>query len=244
MKKITCLLIAFFVLLGVAFSIEKEMDNFTKSVKVPMVSNLETISYPQIDLLLQEKGASIAIDVVNWEKFPYCPKVNARIARSNSHLFISFTVTEKSIRAIGINNNDPVHKDSCVEFFIQIPGQNGYYNFETNCIGTLHAAHRSSINDRTGFSKDTMDRIIRYTSLKKEAFDLKESSEGFSYNVVIGIPFDVIGLDGNNLPEMIKGNFYKCGDNLSEPHYISWNPIKTERPNFHRPDYFGNIYFK
>jgi hypothetical protein len=36
-------------------------------------------------------------------------------------------------------------------------------------------------------------------------------------------------------------NFYKCGDELSVPHYISWAPIEAEKPNFHRPDCFGKM---
>jgi len=42
----------------------------------------------------------------------------------------------------------------------------------------------------------------------------------------------------------VKANFYKCGDNMKTPHYLSWNPIGTERPNFHTPDYFGTIVFE
>lgn len=41
-----------------------------------------------------------------------------------------------------------------------------------------------------------------------------------------------------------KANFYKCGDNTSKPHYLSWNPIGTESPDFHRPDFFGNLIFE
>ncbi|MDE5921249.1 MAG: hypothetical protein K2G82_06535, partial [Paramuribaculum sp.] len=27
----------------------------------------------------------------------------------------------------------------------------------------------------------------------------------------------------------------------SEPHYLSWAPITTPQPDFHRPEFFGNI---
>jgi hypothetical protein len=40
------------------------------------------------------------------------------------------------------------------------------------------------------------------------------------------------------------GNVYKCGDNLPVPHFISWNPITTENPDFHRPDFFGQMKFE
>jgi hypothetical protein len=28
------------------------------------------------------------------------------------------------------------------------------------------------------------------------------------------------------------------------PHYVTWNPIKTEKPDFHQPSYFGLLKFK
>ena len=35
----------------------------------------------------------------------------------------------------------------------------------------------------------------------------------------------------------------KCGDDLTVPHFLSWNPIKTEKPDFHRPEFFGTVKF-
>ena len=43
--------------------------------------------------------------------------------------------------------------------------------------------------------------------------------------------------------DVLKANFYKCGDKLSVPHYLSWNPVTTEKPDFHRPEYFGLLEF-
>ena len=39
-------------------------------------------------------------------------------------------------------------------------------------------------------------------------------------------------------------NFYKCGDKQVEPHYLSWNPVLTDNPDFHRPEYFGKVIFE
>ena len=38
-----------------------------------------------------------------------------------------------------------------------------------------------------------------------------------------------------------KGNFYKCGDETDYPHFGMWNPVGTEKPDFHRPEYFGEL---
>ena len=63
----------------------------------------------------------------------------------------------------------------------------------------------------------------------------------FAWNLTVAIPFDLIGLDGDNLPDHIMGNFYKCGAKTSLPHYLSWNPIATDTPDFHRPEFFGRL---
>jgi len=35
----------------------------------------------------------------------------------------------------------------------------------------------------------------------------------------------------------------KISDELPISHYLSWNPIHTGTPDFHRPEFFGGIRF-
>ena len=39
------------------------------------------------------------------------------------------------------------------------------------------------------------------------------------------------------------GNFFKCGDLTEQAHYLSWNPVTSEQPDFHRPQDFGLLRF-
>ncbi len=39
----------------------------------------------------------------------------------------------------------------------------------------------------------------------------------------------------------MRGNFYKCGDNTRFEHYGMWNPVKSDHPDFHRPESFGKL---
>ncbi len=41
----------------------------------------------------------------------------------------------------------------------------------------------------------------------------------------------------------VRMNLYKCGDNLSKPHFLSWQPIDMPQPNFHVPQFFGEAEF-
>jgi len=40
-----------------------------------------------------------------------------------------------------------------------------------------------------------------------------------------------------------KVNLYKCGDKLSQPHFLSWKPIAAPKPDFHLPEFFEQIKF-
>lgn len=145
------------------------------------------------------------------------------------------------MRAVNYKDNDPVWQDSCVEFFVQVPGEKEYYNFEFNCIGTALGGKRENRNAAVHLSPECLKSIKRYASAGNKPFQEMEGL--FAWNLLVAIPFELIGLDGNNLPEKLYANFYKCADGTSLPHYLSWSPIETEKPDFHRPDFFGEIYF-
>ena len=38
-----------------------------------------------------------------------------------------------------------------------------------------------------------------------------------------------------------RGNCYKCGDRTEHPHYLAWNPVNTLSPDFHRPEFLGEM---
>ena len=39
----------------------------------------------------------------------------------------------------------------------------------------------------------------------------------------------------------IKTNFYKCGEKTEYIHFALWNGPFTEKPDFHRPEFFKEI---
>ena len=41
--------------------------------------------------------------------------------------------------------------------------------------------------------------------------------------------------------DLLRGNFYKCGDRTEHPHYASFTKIDTPRPCFMDPDYFADM---
>lgn len=38
-----------------------------------------------------------------------------------------------------------------------------------------------------------------------------------------------------------RANCYKCGDKTAHPHFLAWNEVETPTPDFHRPEFFGEM---
>jgi hypothetical protein len=213
------------------------------SINIPYFDNLNGKDAYSASLFLDNIDIFYKIEQVNWpEKFLYCPQTSFIIARSEDTLFLKFIVEEKNLRALYLNDHDPVWEDSCVEFFFQKANDDTYMNFEFNCIGTCLAASRKGRSvDVLPLPESQMKKIERYSTLERKIYNLNDALT--HWELTVKIPFTVLGIDPEKLPDYLKGNFYKCGDGTLTPHYISWNSIFTENPDFHCPEYFGKLNF-
>ena len=206
-------------------------------VEARFMRNIERLTDAEIMPVMRDWLVSCPIACVDWPEYPYAPKVSFRVAHSDECLAVMFEVEEEHVRAVTTEDNGPVWEDSCVEFFVADPVGGGYFNFEINCIGTALAAHRYSRNDARHFDEARMSRIRRITSLPHASIDVR--GEGQRWWLVEVIPFELLGL--GEAPRRLKANFYKCGDKCARPHFLSWAPVRTPQPDFHRPEFFGEI---
>lgn len=181
------------------------------------------------------------ISYVPWELYAYKPIVDFAIAYTDYALLLKFFVSENDLRAIYAKSNEPVYKDSCVELFISFEDNMGYYNFEFNCAGTCLLGFGKGRNERLQLSDELINRI-RYQSLLKPSV---HPEANISWELTLEIPFDVFHYHQikNLKKKRARANVYKCGDDLPKPHFLAWNEIKTEEPDFHRPEYFGLFEF-
>nr|WP_239058207.1 carbohydrate-binding family 9-like protein [Bacteroides sp. 214] len=221
-----------------------ENANDMKKMIVKKVS-VNTVKPEELSSLMdREQIETHAINTVNWKQFSYCPVVNFRIAYTDSAILLNYKVTENSVRARYGEYNGKVWTDSCVEFFVVPGGDDVYYNLECNCIGTLLLGGGAGRSNRQRATSETLDTIGRWSSLGSETFE--ERVEETSWEVSLVIPFSAFFMHKltSLAGQTIRANFYKCGDELVTPHYLSWNPILLEKPNFHRPDFFGTLLFE
>lgn len=216
----------------------------SKTVNIIYLPELEKLdSQDEIINLLVEKAESNPIDEVNWaEKYPYRPLTTFAAAHTDSKLYIDFFVRCNFLRAENYVDQSPVSEDSCVEFFVEPTGELPYWNFEFNCIGTANASHRTERKAPTRLTADELARIERYPSCGRRPF--RELEGLFVWNLLVVIPLDLMGVKYEGKPIEMRGNFYKCASAAGQPHFLSWNPIKTDEPDFHRPEFFGKIILK
>ncbi|MFI3295503.1 MAG: carbohydrate-binding family 9-like protein [Rikenellaceae bacterium] len=184
------------------------------------------------------------IDNNNWAAdFPYAPKVDFTIHHDSEKLYLHFDVEEQYTKAEVDCNNGEVWTDSCVEFFISFDDR-GYYNFEMTCIGQMLLAFRKTKPEPTYASDEVMASVKRVSTLGSECFAERVGDNKWSMDVEIprtaffAHQFETLsGIEAT-------ANVYKCGDNLSKPHFLSWNKIDTPTPNFHVPEFFAGVKFE
>ena len=215
-----------------------------KNLTVTKIDTTTSLSIKEAALLLERNTETEAIDILNWKNaFPYRPDIKFRIAHTGNEIWLKFYVQEKNILALETEINGDVYKDSTVEFFISIDGKN-YYNFEFNCIGTPHVGYGPGRGNRTPILPEMVNQIDIESSLGNQPF--AEKSGDFSWEMMICIPIQCFAFDKVQSLNGLKAtaNFYKCGDETSDPHFVTWNAIDTENPDYHRPEFFGKISFE
>lgn len=180
----------------------------------------------------------------NWpELFPYAPEAGFQVAHNGEYLFIHFVVNEKYTMSRITEDNGEVWTDSCVEFFLALD-DSGYYNFEFTPIGKMLLAFRKERPAATPATTGILNSIRRFPSLGNVHFGEKQL--GHPWELTVGIP--ATALFKHNLKSWqgveARVNVYKCGDKLTLPHYLSWSPVDTPRPDFHVARCFRNAYFE
>jgi hypothetical protein len=211
-----------------------------KHLSVPYLGLEDTTAIADISRKLDHVRQEI-IDHAPWNAFPYKPQASFAMAYGDSSVYLKFFVEEKHVRAVYSEPNQPVYKDSCVEFFVSFADEPEYYNFEFNCAGTCLLSFGEQRNNRKMTTADLIKSIAFQSSIKPTT--KKDTNIGWELTLVI--PFDAFQYHQITSMKGIKcrANFYKCGDDLPEPHFLAWNMINTEEPDFHRPEFFGTLEF-
>jgi hypothetical protein len=196
------------------------------------------------------------------ESSAHRPRASVRLLHDGRGLRGVYQVHDQFVRSIRTRYMDEVWKDSCVEVFLQPRPGAGYFNLEMNA-GGAHLCCYIEDPERVpgGFKKFTrlpaaIGELIRVRpsvpgveaprrSARPVVID-PEIAGPVTWELSFLAPLSVfehyVGPLGNVRGQQWRGNFYKCADEGSHPHWGSWVPV--DEFNFHLPRCFGAICFQ
>jgi hypothetical protein len=209
-----------------------------KKLKVLAFNEIENQSIQGLSFMM-DKMERHTLELTPWAAYSYKPTVHFSIAYNGNTIFLKYYVTEKFIQAAAGKINGSVWEDSCVEFFVGF-GDEGYYNLEFNCIGTIFAAFGNERNGREHLSEEVI-RTIKYHTVI-----YNNNENDICWQLTLAIPLNVFShhAPASLTEKQCRANFYKCGDRLPQPHFLSWSNIEAPEPNFHLPNFFGVLVFQ
>ncbi len=177
------------------------------------------------------------------------PDTQFKLCYNNKAIYLISKIEDKYVLALAEKNFDPVFRDSCVEFFFipQNKTDAGYFNLETNCGGTVLFGFRKSPSQKPLRVKgEDIEKLDIVTTLPK--IIKTEIIENTSWVIEYRLPFEVLTeyskIDIPVTNTVWFANFYKCADNSTKPHWLTWNKVNFPEPNFHLPDFFGKLMFE
>lgn len=191
--------------------------------------------------VLLNKEQKHAIDNLLWSDSGYFPSVSFSIAYLDDNIALKYFVGEQHTQATYKAVNDPVYKDSCVEFFISFADDQNYYNLEFNALGTALVGFGKDRNGRVAIPDDKVSGVKALSNI-----NWAKDTAGFNtWELTLLVPFSIFIYHDIKTLNGITGkvNFFKCGDDLPEPHFISWSNIDSPVPDFHLSQFFGTVKF-
>ncbi len=177
------------------------------------------------------------------------PEAQAKMMYDDKNLYVIFHVKDRYVRCITNEINGPVWEDSAVEFFFAPETEKPllYFNLETNCGGTpLMHFNMVPRKESKQLSKEDI-KMIEIAHTLPQIID-PEMKDPVTWTLEYRIPIAMLE-KYSAITSPAKGvewraNFYKIAENSSNPHYITWSVVDIEKPDFHRPEFFGKLIFE
>lgn len=173
-----------------------------------------------------------------WNEQGYCPEVKFYPSMTETGFRMKIDVMEQNPKREMTEHFQPVHLDSCVEWFVNFSPETSksYFNFEVNANGVMNVAFRKNRQEFCSMTVEDIEQLNIQTTIAAE-----------QWSVEYEVPFSLIekyfeGFERKDEVEVLT-NFYKCGDETQFPHYGVWKKIDTPQPDYHRPEFFGKLVF-
>jgi hypothetical protein len=200
-----------------------------------------------------EPADEIGIDCFHARSSSHRPVTRVRALYDSRFIYIRFDVADQYVRCVNTGYQSRVSRDSCVEFFVRPRPDQGYFNFEFNCGGSLLLYYIEDGRRGTGalFEKYApvpaeLGALVDVRTSLPVRVD-PEIETPTRWMLSCAIPLRVmeayVGPLAPGAAGECTGNFFKCGDETSHPHWASWSPIGEEL-RFHQPQFFSRLLFE
>lgn len=224
---------------------KQNVPELPKDAVVAKRIELAKVDADEIPQIFKSEGIEYnTVSSLNWsEAYPYLPSVDFAVAHNGTNLLIHYRVTEKRTLGTMVKDLDPVYKDSCCEFFCMNEGDSLYYNIESNCLGSILMECGKGRDNRTTSTTENLQHIDRWASLGRKDIGLINKETHWELAVVVPVAAFWRHNFGTLSGKTFLVNVYNCVGSGDDRQYVTWNPIDTPSPDFHRPEYFRRIYF-
>ncbi len=191
---------------------------------------------------------TVSIDQYPWYEGGQQQGTRVAMLYDEQCFYALFVCEDRHIHAVETRPNGNVYLDSCVELFaMPNPGRDdGYFNLEANCCGTVHLGFGRQREHRRLASPAVLEAISVVTSIPTPTREETPGDDGWW--LAAAIPFAAIAeLAGVEVAPgsgaVWRANLYRCGGK-TDPQYACWNRIEWAKPDFHRPESFGKLTFE
>lgn len=196
-------------------------------LKVPRISSISQFSDSHLRLALSQRP---------WSAYADAPETFADLAYVEGiGLAVRLISNETELRATVNVPDGAVCNDSCMEAFLDLAPESGrgYINLEINPLAALHEAIGTSRNGRIFVRELGVPPIAPKTAVTPHGWEAM-------YTVTCE---HIEALYGKRLKsgDVIRANFYCCADGKPKPFYATAFNIDTTTPDYHRPEYFGEL---
>ncbi len=180
------------------------------------------------------------IPCLEVDNYQWLPKLDismqGQLCYDDQGIYVHLRAWEKNIRAQYDTPLSPVCEDSCMEFFLRPVAEDiRYFNIEMNPNGRTYLGFGPNIDGLVRLAPENEDTMMQKRTIRH--------ADGWEVYYTVPVSFLQTFFPGYALTpgRTLYANCYKCGDMTEQPHFISWNPIDSPTPNFHRPDCFGEM---
>jgi hypothetical protein len=193
----------------------------------------------------------VDIDNFHSRSSDHRPRAQAKMLYGEEGVYLIYRVEDRYVRSIHTKFQELVALYTCVEFFVQPKDNQGFFNFEFNCGGTLLCFYTYEWREEGGPNKyhTLTDEQCRQVKVYHSMPDVVDPAvdEPRDWVLEFLVPFTLleqyVGPLGDVKGQAWHGNFYKCVHaEDAHPHWAAWAPVEVL--NFHQPRCFGQLRFE